>query len=102
MLGNNTFKEIQKQLRLKRYEPVWAMIHKLRKLMRNRDKRYTLQDMIELDKGYFTAETSETEKDDKAKPWSCWVTKCGDNDRKCSDGEFKNRKNRVVILGQRL
>jgi hypothetical protein len=47
-------KEIQKQLRLKRYEPVWAMVHKLRKAMGNRDARYTLEGMIEMDEGYFT------------------------------------------------
>ena len=33
-------KEIQKQLGLKRYEPVWAMVHKLRKAMGKRDARY--------------------------------------------------------------
>lgn len=56
-------KELQKQLGLKRYEPVWAMVHKLRKAMGNRDKRYTLEGMIEMDEGYFTVETSEIEKD---------------------------------------
>ena len=35
-------KEIQKQLGRKRYEPLWAMVHKLRKAMGNRDSRYTL------------------------------------------------------------
>ena len=40
-------KEIQKQLGLKRYEPVWAMIHKLRKAMGNRDARYTLEGIID-------------------------------------------------------
>lgn len=54
-------KEIQKQLGLKRYEPVWAMVHKLRKAMGNRDERYTLEDMIEMDEGYFTVESSEVE-----------------------------------------
>ncbi len=54
-------KEIQKQLGLKRYEPVWAMVHKLRKAMGNRDARYTLEGMIELDEGYFTVESSEIE-----------------------------------------
>jgi len=39
-------KEIQRQLGLKRYEPVWAM--------RQRDDRYTLEGMIETDEGYFT------------------------------------------------
>lgn len=55
-------KEIQRQLGLKRYEPVWAMVHKLRKAMGNRDDRYTLEDMIEMDEGYFTVESSEVER----------------------------------------
>ena len=54
-------KEIQKQLGLKRYEPVWAMVQKLRKVMVNRDARYTLEGMIELDEGYFMVESSEIE-----------------------------------------
>jgi hypothetical protein len=56
-------KEIQKQLGLKRYEPVWSMVHKLRKAMGNRDARYTLEGMIELDEGYFTVESSEIEQE---------------------------------------
>jgi ISXO2-like transposase domain len=55
-------KEIQKQLGLKRYEPVWAMVHKLRKAMGNRDARYTLEGMIEMDEAYFTIEASELER----------------------------------------
>ncbi len=56
-------KEIQRQLGLKRYEPVWAMVHKLRKAMGNRDARYTLEGMIEMDEGYFTFESSEVEQE---------------------------------------
>lgn len=56
-------KEIQKQLGLKRYEPVWAMVHKLRKAMGDRDSRYTLEGMIEFDEGYFTVESSELEQE---------------------------------------
>ncbi len=54
-------KEIQRQLGLKRYEPVWAMVHKLRKAMGKRDDRYTLEGMIEMDEGYFSIEASEYE-----------------------------------------
>jgi len=54
-------KEIQKQLKLKRYEPVWFMCHKLRKAMGKRDARYTLEGMIEMDEGYFTVSSSEIE-----------------------------------------
>ena len=52
-------KEIQRQLGLKRYEPVWAMVHKLRKAMGKREDRYTLEGMIEMDEGYFTIEASQ-------------------------------------------
>ncbi|MDV3858714.1 IS1595 family transposase [Elizabethkingia anophelis] len=55
--------EIQKQLGLKRYEPVWAMVHKLRKAMGNRDSKYTLEGMIEFDEAYFTVESSEIEQE---------------------------------------
>lgn len=51
-------KEIQRQLGAKRYEPVWAMVHKLRKAMGQREDRYTLEGMIEADEGYFTIEAS--------------------------------------------
>jgi hypothetical protein len=54
-------KEIQRQLGLKHYEPVWAMVHKLPKAMGNRDDRYTLEGMIEMDEGYFTLVASEQE-----------------------------------------
>lgn len=54
-------KEIQRQLGLKRYEPVWAMVHKLRKAMGKRDDNYTLEGMIEADEGYFTIQASDHE-----------------------------------------
>ena len=42
-------------------EPVWAMVHKIRKTMGNRDAKYTLEGMIEFDEAYFTVESSEIE-----------------------------------------
>jgi hypothetical protein len=56
-------KEIQRQLNLKRYEPVWQMTHKLRRAMGKRDARYTLEGMIEMDEGYFTVASSEVEQE---------------------------------------
>ena len=56
-------KEMQRQLGLKRYEPVWAMLHKLRKAMGQRDEMYTLEGMIEMDEGYFTVESTELEQE---------------------------------------
>jgi len=56
-------KEIQKQLGLKRYEPVWSLVHKLRQAMGERDDLYSLEDMIEMDEGYFKVETSKKERE---------------------------------------
>lgn len=46
-------KEIQRQLGHKRYEPIWAMVHKLRSVMGLRDEEYQLKEEIELDEGFF-------------------------------------------------
>ena len=46
-------KEIQRQLGHKRYEPIWAMVHKLRSVMGLRDQEYQLKEEIELDEGFF-------------------------------------------------
>ena len=46
-------KEIQRQLGHKRYEPIWAMVHKLRSVMGLRDQEYQLKEEVELDEGFF-------------------------------------------------
>jgi len=45
--------EMQRQLGHKRYEPIWAMLHKLRIVMGNRDDRYKLEGLVELDEAFF-------------------------------------------------
>lgn len=47
-------KEVQRQLGKKRYEPVWAMMHKIRAVMGLRDDCYVLEGSVELDEGFFT------------------------------------------------
>jgi len=46
-------KEIQRQLGHNRYEPIWAMLHKIRIVMGLRDDEYQLEGEIELDEGFF-------------------------------------------------
>lgn len=57
--------ELQKQLGHKYYEPIWAMLHKLRHIMGKRDSNYVLTGEIELDEGFFSTEIIE---DEKGKP----------------------------------
>jgi transposase-like protein len=51
--------ELQRQLGLSRYQTTLRLYHKLRVAMGNRDARYILQDMVELDEGYFLIEDNK-------------------------------------------
>ncbi|KAF7277664.1 hypothetical protein GWI33_000956 [Rhynchophorus ferrugineus] len=57
-------KELQRQLGHAYYEPIWFMMHKLRKSMGQRDDLYNLEGMLEFDEGHFEKATSQEEKDD--------------------------------------
>jgi len=58
--------ELQRQLGHKRYEPIWAMLHKIRLAMRYHDSKYDLKDYIELDEGFFeTADRDGSKKDNE-------------------------------------
>ena len=46
-------KEIQRQLDHNRYEPIWAMAHKIRSVMGLRDTDYQLEGEVEVDEGFF-------------------------------------------------
>ncbi len=45
--------EMQRQLEMKRYEPVWYMMQKIRLSMGKRDSKYSLYGNIEMDDAYF-------------------------------------------------
>ena len=46
-------KEVQHQLRIEQYPPVWLMMMKLRNIMGKRDSIYQLSDEVELDEAFF-------------------------------------------------
>jgi len=60
--------ELQRQLGHKYYEPIWAMLHKLRAVMGKRDSKYQLDQIIELDEGFFRAPETDKEKDENDTP----------------------------------
>jgi len=55
--------EVQRQLGHKRYEPIWAMMHKIRSVMGLRDDKYELEGVVELDDAFFKTH-SDKEKED--------------------------------------
>jgi transposase-like protein len=56
--------ELQRQLGHKYYEPIWAMLHKLRAVMGKRDSNYQLDQIIELDEGFFRAPEGKPDKNE--------------------------------------
>jgi hypothetical protein len=56
LMANNkkgiSAQEMQRQLGHKRYEPIWAMMHKIRAAMGNRDAGYLLDGQVEFDDGF--------------------------------------------------
>jgi len=44
---------MQRQIGHKRYEPIWRLMHKIRRAMGKRDDMYKLSGHIEFDEGYF-------------------------------------------------
>lgn len=60
-------KELQRQLGHNNYNPIWALLHKLRLAMGKRDARHQLKGVVELDEGFFSTEIKEEEKDEKIK-----------------------------------
>ena len=59
--------EIQRQLGHKRYEPIWAMLHKVRSIMGLRDNEYQLDNEIELDDGFFETVSISKKKNEPLK-----------------------------------
>ena len=45
--------EMQRMLGHKRYEPIWFMMHKIRRVMSKRDEKYQLKGSLEFDEGFF-------------------------------------------------
>ena len=60
--------ELQRQLGHKYYEPIWSMLHKLRAVMGKRDSQYQLDQLIELDEGFFQSPDTDKDRQDDQKP----------------------------------
>lgn len=56
-------KELQRELGRNRYEPVWAMLHKLRYAMGKRDGKYELEEFVEFDDAFFSSIEHPTKKE---------------------------------------
>ena len=60
-------KEVQHQLGMEQYPPVWLMMMKLRDIMAKREKIYQLSGDIELDEAFFPTRMNDAEKEETLK-----------------------------------
>lgn len=60
-------KEVQHQLGMEQYPPVWLMMMKLRDIMGKREKIYQLSGDIELDEAFFPTRMNDAEKEETLK-----------------------------------
>jgi hypothetical protein len=59
--------EIQRQLGYNNYETIWELLHKIRWAMGERDKKYQLDNYLEIDEGFFKVVDKEILKDQLTK-----------------------------------
>jgi len=45
--------EMKRELRIKDYKTIWVMAHKIRKAMKDRDEKYKLDGLVEIDESFF-------------------------------------------------
>ena len=57
--------ELKRQLGHKRYEPIWAMLHKIRAVMGQRDRKYMLDGVVELDDAFYKTHNDEDDSEEQ-------------------------------------
>jgi hypothetical protein len=77
--------ELQRQLGHSTYNPIWAMLHKLRQAMGRRDSEYSLKEVIEIDEGFFS---TEIDQDEKNKP--------------LKRGRGSQKKSKVLVMAESI
>lgn len=57
--------ELKRQLGHKRYEPIWAMLHKIRAVMGQRDRKYMLDGVVEMDDAFYKSHSDEEDSEEQ-------------------------------------
>lgn len=83
--------EMQRMIGHKRYEPIWYMMHKIRRVMSKRDEKYQLKGCLEFDEGFF--ERVDNKEDIKDKQ-----SNLTPKDRKNKRGRGSERQAKVLVM----
>jgi hypothetical protein len=91
--------ELQRQLGLKRYEPAWYMMQKIRLSMGKRDARHKLSGDVEVDDAYFEiVDLPELDELGNKKKDNRVVNKDGKNDGEQKRGRGSNKQQKVIVM----
>lgn len=85
--------EVQRQLGHLYYEPIWYMLHKIRRAMGKRDDNYMLCDEIELDEGFFEIVPNRENRDRIA-------IELKENDGKYKRGKGSQKQATVLVMAE--
>jgi len=85
--------EVQRQLGHLYYEPIWYMLHKIRRTMGKRDDMYTLGNEIEIDEGFFEIVPDREGRDRIAKELK-------ENGGKYKRGKGSQRQATVLVMAE--
>ncbi|ALU26529.1 IS1595 family transposase [Myroides odoratimimus] len=77
--------EMQRQLNHKYYEPIWSMMHKIRRVMNKADEEFKLDNSIELDEGFFVTVPNKEERQEY-------------KDQKLKRGVGSQRNSKVIVM----
>lgn len=83
--------EMQRLIGHKRYEPIWYMMHKIRRVMGKRDEKYQLKEAIEIDEGFF-------ERIDNKEITSENVDKKAEKRTKNKRGRGSEKQSKVLVM----
>lgn len=65
--------QLQKELSHKRYEPIWAMMHKIRRVMSKQQESIIIKNYAELDDAFFDVKTNKTRVEEEVQePQKYW------------------------------
>lgn len=84
--------EMQRLIGHKRYEPIWYMMHKIRRVMGKRDDKYQLTGYIEVDEGFFERV------DDKGVIAENKQKNAADDEKKNKRGRGSERQTKVLVM----
>jgi transposase-like protein len=83
--------EMQRMLGHKRYEPIWLMMHKIRRVMSKRDEKYKLDGCIEFDEGFFERVDNKVDDDRESESIE-------DEDKQKKRGRGSEKQAKVLVM----